>query len=208
MEALCKACRESLVIIKEPLCVCCGRPVKPFENYCADCMKQKHIFDGGRFVFPYEQTATTIYRFKYMNRAEYARTYASLIYEELGGWIDVIKPDAFIAVPLNKKRLIKRGYNQAAELSIELSKLAIIPAKNDLVGRLRNTAPQKLFDRAGRQNNVKNAFIVYENVVKLRTVVIVDDIFTTGSTIDSLARELKNSGVENVYFITITAAGT
>jgi len=207
-QGFCKNCENKLSIISEPVCAGCGRKVEEFEYYCTDCKKQKHEFDGGRFLFSYEQMAASVYRFKYMNRPEYARTYAKAIYDNLNDWIDIINPDAFIAVPLNKKRLIKRGYNQAAELSIELSKLTGIPVKNELVGRIKNTEPQKLFDRPGRQNNMKKAFIVYENVVKLGTVVLVDDIFTTGSTLDSLTHELKLAGVKKVYFITLTAAGT
>ncbi len=204
----CDSCKRKLSIVNGPFCVGCGRPVELYEIYCTDCKKQKHVFDGGRFVFSYQDIAKSVYRFKYMNRPEYARTYSQAIYDELRDWIDVINPDALIAVPLNKKRLIKRGYNQAAELSIELSKLTGIPARNEVVGRIKNTVPQKLYDKPGRQINMKKAFIVYENVVKLGTVVLIDDIFTTGSTLDSLARELKQAGVKKVYFITLTAAGT
>ena len=138
----------------------------------------------------------------------YAQTYAKAIKDELYDWIMATKAKALIPVPLHKKRLIARGYNQSKILADEISALTGIPVADKCVERVQNTAPQKLFNRKQRLINVKKAFIVRENVVKLDTVIIVDDIFTTGSTIDSLAGVLKESGVKKVFFLTVTAAGT
>lgn len=204
----CAGCEAGLTIINEPVCVVCGRPVKKDEVRCRDCEKYKHEFIGGRITFSYEQVSSSVYRFKYMNRPEYAWGYGKEIAYRQRDWIKIINPDAIIPVPLHKKRLIKRGYNQAEELAKAVSYYSNIPVRNDVVLRVKNTSPLKFSDREGRRNNMKNAFIVRENVVKLNTVVLVDDIYTTGSTLDAVAGILKAHGIENIYFLTITAAGT
>ncbi|MCR4729040.1 MAG: ComF family protein [Lachnospiraceae bacterium] len=204
----CVECAAHPALIKEPVCMKCGRPIEKQKEYCEDCEGTKRNYDGGRFAFSYTSVSAGVYRFKYMNRRAYAKTYARVINDELDGWIRSLNAKALIPVPLHKKRLIARGYNQSKILADEISALTGIPVADKCVERVINTAPQKLFNRKQRLINVKKAFIVRENVVKLDTVIIVDDIFTTGSTIDSLAGVLKKSGVKRVYFLTVTAAGT
>ena len=204
----CKKCEASLILIRGRLCPCCGRPILRLQQVCGDCEKEKHSFIGGRIVFSYAQMSGSIYRFKYMNRPAYAKAYAVYMDMLLGEWLKDLKPDCFIPVPLYKKRLIRRGYNQSEELAAALSKLSGIPVFADCVERIKNTLPQKQMDKKGRERNLKRAFIVRENVVKLSTVVLIDDIYTTGSTIESLTTELLEAGVRKVYFITLSAAGT
>ncbi len=204
----CPECLEKFHYITVPVCLRCGRPVISRALFCDECAQTKHEFESGRFLFAYSEIADSIYRFKYMNRPSYATGYAIEINRHLADWLKDLNPDALIPVPLHKKRLIKRGYNQAQELAIKLSELTGIKVLSNILIRTRNTVPQKLFDRKRRQLNVKKAFIVVENVVKLNVVVVIDDIFTTGSTIDAVALELKANGVQKVFFLTISAAGT
>ena len=204
----CEDCKKKLCYIPEPVCLCCGKPVMRGEEKCLDCKEKNHIFTAGRFPLSYEFAREGIYRFKYNNRKEYGAFYAASIMERWGEWLKGLHPEALIPVPLHEKKLRKRGYNQAEILSRELSKLLLVPTDNSVVKRVRNTIPQKLFSRKQRQINMKKAFIVSENSVKYEKVLVVDDIFTTGSTIDSISRELKLSGVREVYFITATGAGT
>lgn len=145
---------------------------------------------------------------KYSNRAEYAAFYAGAMAKRWGPWLQSLGADALLPVPIHRIRLAKRGYNQAGLIARELSALIHIPVYEDYMVRSRNTVPQKLFDKKRREINVKKAFNVGKNGVKLKTVIVVDDIFTTGSTIDELSRVLKKIGVEKIYFITITAAGS
>lgn len=205
---LCDKCRKKITYVDEPVCLVCGREVRGNALYCTDCRTRKHEFLAGRFVFPYEKCARGVYDFKYSNRAEYALFYADAMKKRWGDWLEGLNADALIPVPIHRIRLAKRGYNQAELLADELSKLIHVPVYAKYVRRVRNTVPQKLYDKARREINVKKAFIVAENSVKLKTVIVVDDIFTTGSTIDELSRELKKNGVEKIYFITITAAGS
>ena len=205
---VCGDCKNKIKYISGRVCPVCGRKLLKSGEICEDCVKTRHVFLGGRFPFSYELIGDSVFRFKYSNRPEYAAFYAESIVEYAREFIASVDADGIIPVPLHKKRLAKRGYNQAELLAAEISKLTKIPMYADLAERVVNTRPQKEFDKKQRQINVKKAFNVKENSVKLRTVLVVDDIFTTGSTIDSLAESLKGSGVERVYFLTITAAST
>lgn len=204
----CKRCKLQITLIRGKVCNVCGRPILDEEDLCEECRRIKHVFIAGRIVFKYSEVSGSIYRFKYQKRPGYALCYGPSMKMALGQWLKTIEPDALVPVPLNKKRLITRGYNQSQQLAKELSRQTNIPVLDKLTIRVRNTVPQKEMDRKSRVSNVKNAFIVSENVVKLKTIVLVDDIFTTGSTLDSLAYELIKTGIENVYFVALSAAGS
>jgi ComF family protein len=145
----------------------------------------------------------SIYRFKYMGRSEYAKFYARDIYEKLGAEIRRMNGDAFIPIPIHPSRQRERGYNQAEEVSRELSSLFGIPTYTDIVKRVKKTIPQKELNPIERQNNLKKAFNISSNVVKLNKTILIDDIYTTGSTIDAVAAELKRHGVKEVFFVTL-----
>lgn len=213
-----------LKIIYPDRCPLCDTalPVRGNNGFCSPCKnlidKSKGPFyinynenlsniDSGICAYPYSLVGPGIYKFKYMNRAPYAETLGKAMVDRAKDYIDGINPDLLIPVPLHKKRLIKRGYNQANELALEISKLTGIPVWKEAVIRVRNTAPQKLMSKNKRGINVKKAFIVIENVVNFRRVVVIDDIFTTGSTINAIAGELKAAGVEKVFFLTLARAG-
>ncbi len=207
-KGICTECRTKVKYIGKNVCCVCGLPVKRNVEKCEECRVRKHNFSGGRSALSYDFIGDSVFRFKYSNRTEYANFYAECIVGQCKEWIDAVRADAVIPVPLHKKRLAKRGYNQAEVLAQAISARTGIPCISDLCERTRNTVAQKFFDRRDRQINVKKAFIVRENGVKLNTIIVVDDIFTTGSTIDSLSECLLKAGVKRVYFLTITAAGT
>jgi ComF family protein len=108
-------------------------------------------------------------------------------------------------VPLSRQRRKKRGYNQAELLAREIGKQMGIPVYSHLVKRIKNTKPQKNLNPSERQNNLKKAFIIGQNDVKLSTIVIIDDIYTTGSTIDAVAQALTGTVAEKVYFAVLSA---
>ena len=162
-----------------------------------------HSFEQGRSLFLYQSVAASIYRFKYAGRQEYASFYGEQIVRELGGTIRAWRPDALVPVPIHFTRRRERGYNQAEVLAGEIGKRTGIPVERSLLGRVKKTLPQKLLDDAGRQNNLKRAFKINRNDVKLKRAIVVDDIYTTGSTMDEAARVLKGAGVREVYFVTL-----
>lgn len=202
---VCKACENQLVYIKEPYCMKCGKALQREEKeYCGDCIKRKHLFDNGRALYEYKSIADSIYRFKYKGRQEYAAYYAQCMKEKLGDWLIRCHPDALVPVPIHPDKRRVRGYNQAEVLARELHKLTGIPIESNLIKRVRKTVPMKELSASERQNNLKRAFKICRNDVKLNTIVIIDDIYTTGSTMDAMSYELRRAGIKNIYFMSLS----
>jgi len=201
---VCQKCRRKIIYIKEPCCLKCGKPIMNDVELCRDCDSRRHEFVKGSALFDYGSVAESLHRFKNKNRAEYANTYAKMLYEQKKDFISFIKPDAFIPVPVHKSKLIKRGYNQALLIAKELSRLSGIPYYPDLIVREKKTSALKDLSLSQRQNNLKNAFKLTSNDVKLTTIVIIDDIYTTGSTIDEIAKTFRRNMHCDVYFLTLT----
>lgn len=200
---VCDTCMEELTPIKN-YCMKCGKRVRQEEEYCSSCREIPHNFSRGRCLLPYEgKTRKSIYRFKYGKRQEYAKAYAQLMAEEMGDFIRSCGADALLPVPLHARRQQKRGYNQATLLAKALGSICGIPVCSHLIRRTKNTIPQKKLTFSQRQNNLKRAFKFTRNDVKLNTIIIIDDIYTTGSTIDAIARLCQEKGIENIYFLTI-----
>ena len=179
----------------------CGKELaEEEEEYCTDCRRHRHLFDRGRALFVYKSISDSIYRFKYKGRREYAAYYAECMAERLGEWIVRCRPDALVPVPIHNSKRHVRGYNQAEALAKELGLILNIPVESNLIKRVRRTAPMKDLSAFERQNNLKRAFKICRNDVKLSTIIIIDDIYTTGSTIDAMSYELRRAGVKRIYF--------
>ncbi len=191
-------------------CKRCGRPLRTeTEEYCQDCKERKHRYDRGVSLYIYGDTVRkSIARFKYHNRREYADSFAEEICRHLGRELRSFEADALIPVPVSRRKRRKRGFNQAELLADGIGKHLGLPVYRDLVRRIRDTVPQKDLNRSERQKNLKRAFKMAENVVKLQSVIIVDDIYTTGSTIDEMAAVLKSGGVRRVYFVTLATGSS
>lgn len=182
----------------------CGKKLEDAQaEYCGDCMRRRHLFDRGRALCSYRSISDSIYRFKYKGRREYAAYYAACMDRELGEWILHCRPDALIPVPIHASKRRVRGYNQAETLAKELGSRMGIPVETNLVRRVRKTMPMKELSVDERQNNLKRAFKICRNDVKLNTIIIIDDIYTTGSTIDAMSYELRKAGVKRIYFVTL-----
>ncbi len=203
---VCVRCEKKIRVIREPYCYKCGKPVESGEKeYCRDCRKYGHVFERGRALLLYSgEVKASIYRFKYAGRKEYAKAYAALVMQELSDYFREVDANAIVPVPLHKKRYQKRGYNQAELLAREIGRYTSLPVLPQLVTRTRDTLPQKQLDRGGRQNNLKKAFKINGNDVKLNTIILIDDIYTTGSTMDAIAQVLRDAGVKQIFFLTIS----
>lgn len=201
---VCQKCEGKLVPVREPWCCRCGKPLRQEEReFCYDCTKKKHYYRRGRAVFTYDSASESIYRFKYGRRQEYADFYGKAAADLLAEERELKKAEALVPVPLHASRMRQRGYNQAALFAKALGKEWKIPVREDLVIRNRNTQPLKQLNPVDRQNNLKKAFKIIQNDVKLNTIIIVDDIYTTGSTIDAISREFSGHGVHTVYFVAL-----
>lgn len=203
---ICNACVAKIQFIEEPRCMKCGKPIRnEAEEYCYDCSHRHHEYDRGYSLWIHKnEVQASIYRFKYHNRRIYSEFYAKILAEQYESAIRRWKVSLIIPIPLYRKRRRQRGYNQSGLVAKKLGQLLNIPVDEKSLVRIRNTDPQKKMNVRGRKTNLRHAFKVKKTFRPVPSVLIVDDIYTTGSTIDCAARELKKAGVQKVYFLTIS----
>lgn len=145
-----------------------------------------------------------VYRFKYNNKRSYAGIFAEELARRYGEQLKIWKIDEIIPIPLHSSRKRKRGYNQAELIAQELSVLTGIPCRSDVLFRIKKTKPQKELDDEERKRNLTGAFAVSGIWRAPQNILLIDDIYTTGSTMERAAKMLKMAGGENIYFLTIS----
>lgn len=119
------------------------------------------------------------------------------------GDIKAMNPDGIVPIPISRKRQRMRGYNQAEVIADQIGAYCNLKVYPDYLVREKETRPQKELNDRERKNNVKNAFHISENEVQLKKILLVDDIYTTGTTLDEAAWVLRKAGVETVYGMTV-----
>ena len=192
-------------------CPYCEIVIHKTEYACESCKKQfpspaiiKYAVGGYKCTspFPYDGIfKKAVKKFKFGNKGGYAKQLAFPMVQSILESYQGVNFDLITCVPMHKKRLIERGYNQAEILATELARLLNIPVASDVIKRIKNTLPQKNLDDKTRYLNLNNAFQIANSVVEYKSVILVDDIYTTGATMDSCSRTLKDNGVKWVYFI-------
>ncbi|MEY8516534.1 ComF family protein [Lachnospiraceae bacterium 29-84] len=203
---ICDGCRGKAEYVKEPACMKCGQPLEDGTwEYCYDCRHSQRSFEQGKALWVYKtDVKDSLYRFKYQNRREYAAYYGIELARAYGGWIQSCQIQAIVPIPLSKARLKKRGFNQAAAAARSLGRQMGIPVYEGVLLRIRDTDVQKSLNHKERKNNLKRAFKTGRNKVQLDCILLIDDIYTTGSTMHEAAAELKRSGVKQVYCLSIS----
>lgn len=209
---VCPNCRKVIdrLLFREPRCMCCGRTVRYAEQeYCPECQKASHVFDQGLPLWAHQKpVSSSIYQFKFHNLRSFAPCYAGEILDEHGKRLQSWRVGLFLPIPLHPKRRRLRGYNQAELLAAELGKRLGIPMESEVVLRRKATVPQKDLDPKKRKQNLAGAFAMKRRdvpKVKGKNVCLVDDIYTTGSTMDAVSEVLREAGAKRVYFLTISA---
>ncbi len=207
-QGICEECRKQYPIIREPLCMCCGKPIYDEEKECCeDCSKHGKSFDQGRSLWVHAgKVKSSIYKFKYSNRRVYAETYGQLLVKKYDDRIRLWNPQVIIPVPLHPHRKRQRGFNQAEVLARVIAReISLdIPVRTNLVARKKETFKQKQLNEVQRFKNMRNAFQINSNNCIPEVVMLVDDIYTTGATVNEISRVLKEHGVKKVYFLTIS----
>ncbi len=203
---ICDECAGQLIYITEPRCKQCGKPVRYAEQeYCQDCRRSELTYEQGRSLWVHQEPVKqSIYQFKYHNRRIYAETYAREWVRLYGKWMRDNRIDVIVPVPLHWRKKRRRGYNQAEVLAKELSKLTGIPVNSKAVTRKQYTKPQKELDHKGRRKNLEQVFQVRKEFQRPMHVLLVDDIYTSGSTIEGVARVLCAKMPNKVWFLTIS----
>ena len=183
----------------------CGRTVREEgEAYCLDCKDREKSFIAGFPLCDYDdvmQRAVT--RIKYGNRREYIRPFAALLEERYGKELRRLGADCMIPVPVHPSRLKTRGFNQAELLARELSPYLGIPVRPEFLSRTRKTEAQKELTPDERVRNLSRAFTADLMGEKINTVILADDIYTTGSTVEACSRALRAAGVSRIYYVSI-----
>ena len=202
---ICKDCERKISFIEEPVCKKCGKQLgNERQEYCGDCIRKKHCFLQGKAIFSYrKEMKRSIYRFKYANKREYADYFAKVAVWKYGDWIRRREIEAIVPIPMFRRKKRHRGYNQAEIFAKALSRELDMPVESRLVYRVKNTVPQKELNNRQRKDNLKGAFQVRTNIVKYRKILLVDDIYTTGATMDAVGEVLKTAGIEEIYFLCI-----
>jgi len=206
---LCKNCLDDLKPIKY-FCKRCGEKVNSFDNFCLICKTKQYNFDKCIACFEYDGVAKKlIYKLKYGGAKYVSKAFSKNLLEKfLEAKFENI--DLLTCAPLNKTRLKQRGYNQAEVLAkdfaLEANKNNInFDCDFNLITRIKNTPTQTHLTRKERSENLKEAFKINcdKNFLKGKNILVVDDIFTTGATMDEIAKVLKKSGAKAVFGLTV-----
>lgn len=202
---VCPECRDVFRPVGEHYCLKCGKPVKAEEEYCRACREGRRYFDRGRSVFLYDgKMRRSLVRYKYYGCRRYGDYYGEEICRYAGDEIRGWDPDVIIPVPLHRRKLRMRGFNQAAYLAYRIGGRLQIPVSGEILLKVRNTRSQKKLAASARRNNLIRAFRAAKDLTGL-TVLVVDDVYTTGATMDAAAACLKRAGAEKVYFVALCA---
>ena len=185
-----------------------GRHEELVCEHCAGKAKTSlRSFGFGCAPFSYAGVIRrSVKRFKYSGRAEYADYYAEMILHVCGTQIRDRSDCAFVPVPVHRTRLARRGYNQAELLAQALSRRTGIPCLPHAILRRRRTLPQNGLGVAERRENVRGAFALQKKAKLPGTVILVDDIYTTGSTLGEIRKLLRESGVMEIRAVCVCVA--
>lgn len=207
-EYLCKSCLKGLNFITNA-CEKCGQPINDFSSLCKDCKGIKRNFTKAISPLVYDDVAKNlVYKLKYSGAKYVAKELAKHLVMSFSK-AEFKDIDIVTAVPLSNERLKTRGYNQAQVLAEEFCKLLELEninltQKHDLIKRIKNTPTQTSLTKVERRENLKDAFEFCgeKDEIKGKNILIIDDIFTTGATLEEITRLLKRHKAENVYCLT------
>jgi len=217
-DALCSRCAR-IEWVAPPLCTACGRPFATssgVDHRCTDCLKHRYCFDRARSVGVYGNALQLLVSFlKYQGAVQLAAPLGRLMWDHLITFQDMGEVDRIVPVPLHWRRLRRRGFNQAELLLrhwpglIDGRGAVLLRGKVTVnaLARIRFTASQTGLGPEERQQNLRQAFKVkHPEQIKGCRVLLVDDVFTTGATVDACARALKRSGADAVHVFTLARA--
>ena len=197
---------ESLRFVTDPMCESCGVPFPHFEQAtglkCPDCLKTPPRFDTARTVLAYDDASRRlILSFKHGDQHQCAKIMSALMARCVKDTKDY---DVVIPVPMHRRRLIFRRFNQSALLAFEIGKRLSLTYRPDLLIRTRPTPPQKDKNKTERRKNVFRAFAPSDHSSELKgmKVLLVDDVYTTGATVNECANVLKSVGARKVDVLT------
>ena len=203
----CHACIHDIKPLHEPLCPVCGKPFPSAaggSHHCSACLKSPPFFHKARGLLYYtEAVAKLVHALKYQRSTIGLFTFHQ-IKEQLVQLQDLGQADVILPVPLHATRLRQRGYNQSLLIAKHLFPQQRHKIALDILVRTANSAPQTTLSGKARRRNLKGAFKVLKpQAVSKKTVLLVDDVFTTGTTLNECARTLRKAGADRVTALTL-----
>lgn len=208
-QVLCDECFKQIHFISGTKCYRCGCPL-PYNDsvsdakvLCGACLKKRPVYDQARSVFIYDCfSRNAILKFKYGDRTDLRKFFVHFMIKAGADLFE--KTDIIIPVPLHWRRKLKRMYNQADVLGELLAKKLNKSYCSNLLIRRKNTHTQENKTLQERLKNVRNAFQINKHlVIEGKSILIIDDVLTTGATMNACAKELKKNGAKAVYVLTI-----
>ena len=201
---LCDNCLANLPKNNGKTCHKCGEPIlNTSSNYCLRCKHQLPTLTQCFSPLLYKSPVTSLIKqFKYDNKKYLAQTLGNFLVESYV--VNNLNCDIILPVPLHEKRLKQRGFNQSYLLAKQMADKLNLPIYEDVLIRVKNTLTQTLLTKQERQANVSHAFkVTNKDMVKNKVVLLIDDVYTTGSTLSECATECFKAGAKSVYAITI-----
>lgn len=205
---VCVSCWRELQFITAPQCGCCGHPFEYAvgeDALCGACIQDEPAYDKARAVLSYDDASRKLVtRFKFSDMTHSGHTLASWMIR--AGEQCTRDADVIVPVPLHRMRLVKRRYNQAAILARYIARQTELPLLVDGLKRLKHTTPQSGLSRRQRKLNVKGAFAVPSSrlqQIEKKRILLIDDVMTTGATLEACAKALKKAGAAQVRVLTL-----
>lgn len=200
---MCQTCWQDIQFIEPPWCEICGTPNT--KDKCATCATNPPQFGKLRTVAYYEAALQlAIHLFKFEKRKILKKQLTQLITENLPHDCDVAAYDFILPIPIHKKRLRERGFNQATLLADRIANTIGVQVEKDALVRHRNTSPQSSLDREARQTNIVGAFeLQKKEVVRNKRILVFDDVYTTGATVREAVKVLWNADPLEIDVLTL-----
>ena len=205
---LCEGCFKNIKLKSPPLCIKCGKSVsgdKESKSLCAECLNRNYHFAAAWQCCEYEGLIKElIHKFKYNGKLLLKGVLGEILCGFAKSRIDYKRVDAIVAVPMHRANFVKRGFNQAAILSEILSKSLDIPFLDKCLSKIKNTKQQVSLNRNERSLNIRDAFCVKKGAdIKGKRLLLVDDVFTTGATVDECSKVLNAQGAKAVWVLVL-----
>jgi len=214
-EYFCSLCRKHIQLVGHPLCNICGRPFPDAsgdDHPCGVCLERPPQFVAARAwaCYPHEEEhplRQVVQKFKYGRKVALGKPLGRLMARGCREFLAAVNADLIVPVPLYPKRLRWRGFNQSVLLGREVSRAYGIPMDPFLLQRRRETAAQTQLPEDERRRNVRGAFALHpDRRAKEKRILLVDDVYTSGSTVNECSRTLKQGGAKEVYVLTLARA--
>ena len=216
-EYFCAACWSKIQLVDHPLCDCCGRPYPDAggdDHACGICLSRPPQFLRARAwaCYPREESEEhplrqAVQKFKYGRKVSLGRPLGWVMARGCREFLAGCAADVIIPVPLHPKRLRWRGFNQSVSLAREVSRTYAVPMDPFLLRRIKETPPQTQLNEEERRRNVRGAFALAPGrAIGKKNVLLIDDVYTSGATVNECSRALRKGGAKQVLVLTLARA--